>query len=123
MDISGGENVYCAEVENALADHPHITEVAVIGRPDPRWGEVPVAVVVAAAPLRLTDLDEHLADRLARYKHPKALHVVDALPRNPAGKVLKTDLRRRYGTAPTDATNTVESALPAPVADYRRTLP
>jgi fatty-acyl-CoA synthase len=96
MIISGGENIYCAEVENALADHPAIREVAVIGRPDEKWGEVPVAVAVAAADLRLGDLEEFLAARLARYKHPKAVEIVEALPRNAAGKVLKNELRGRF---------------------------
>ena len=106
MIISGGENVYCAEVENALAAHPDIVEVAVIGREDSKWGQVPVAVVVlrssvgAAAPAspEAVDLSDFLAARLARYKHPKAVEVVDALPRNPAGKVLKTELRMRFGS-------------------------
>ncbi|CQD03911.1 long-chain-fatty-acid--CoA ligase [Mycobacterium lentiflavum] len=100
MIISGGENIYCAEVENVLAGHPSIVEVAVIGRVHQKWGEVPVAVAaIAVDSLRLEDLDEFLTERLARYKHPKALEIVDALPRNPAGKVLKTELRVRYGTA------------------------
>ena len=97
MIISGGENIYCAEVENALAAHPAIVEVAVIGRTDDKWGEVPIAVAaVSREDLQLTDLDEFLTERLARYKHPKGLEIVDALPRNPAGKVLKTELRTRY---------------------------
>jgi fatty-acyl-CoA synthase len=98
MIISGGENIYCAEVENVLAGHPAIVEVAVIGRQHDRWGEVPVAVVAVSEPnLRLADLDDFLNERLARYKHPKGLEIVDALPRNPAGKVLKTELRTRFG--------------------------
>jgi fatty-acyl-CoA synthase len=97
MIISGGENIYCAEVENALAGHPAIVEVAVIGRPDAKWGEVPVAVAALHTDLDLGDLDQFLTERLARYKHPKALEIVDALPRNPAGKVLKTELRARFG--------------------------
>ena len=72
-----------------------------IGRPDPKWGEVPVAVVALGAvsdkTIALADLHEFLTERLARYKHPKALEIVDALPRNPAGKVLKTELRARFG--------------------------
>ena len=101
MIISGGENIYCAEVENVLASHPDIVEVAVIGRPHEKWGEVPIAVAAVAASgqedkLSLEDLDEFLGERLARYKHPKGLEIVDALPRNPAGKVLKTELRTRY---------------------------
>jgi fatty-acyl-CoA synthase len=92
-------------VENVLAAHPAIVEVAVIGRPHPKWGEVPVAVVaVSEAELRLEDLGGFLDERLARYKHPKGLEIVDALPRNPAGKVLKTELRIRFGSlADTDA--------------------
>lgn len=98
MIISGGENVYGAEVENVLASHPSIVEVAVIGRADEKWGEVPIAVAaVTKDHLRIEDLGEYLTERLARYKHPKALEVVDALPRNPSGKVLKTELRLRYG--------------------------
>ena len=98
MIISGGENIYCAEVENVLASHPEIVEVAVIGRPHEKWGEVPIAVAaVTQSNLHLEDLDEFLGERLARYKHPKGLEIVDALPRNPAGKVLKTELRTRYG--------------------------
>jgi fatty-acyl-CoA synthase len=118
MIISGGENIYCAEVENALAAHPAIAEVAVIGRHDEKWGEVPVAIAALAAvsdsTLDLGDLDEFLTERLARYKHPKALEIVDALPRNPAGKVLKTELRARFGSAkPIDAS---ESSTPPTVS-------
>ena len=106
MIISGGENVYCAEVENALAAHPAILEVAVIGRPDEQWGEVPVAVVAVGGPgVSLADLTDFLGDRLARYKHPKALEIVDALPRNPAGKVLKTELRGLFGGSDKPVTN------------------
>ena len=103
MIISGGENIYCAEVENVLASHPAILEVAVIGRAHEKWGEVPVAVAALAADapqdLRIEDLAEFLGEKLARYKHPKGLEIVDALPRNPAGKVLKTELRTRYGAS------------------------
>ena len=105
MIISGGENTYCTEVENVLAGYPRIVEVAVVGRADDKWGEVPLAVAaVTDEGLRLEDLAEFLAERLARYKHPKALEIVDALPRNPAGKVLKTELRARFG-----ATDSAES--------------
>ena len=100
MIISGGENIYCAEVENVLAGHPAILEVAVIGRSHEKWGEVPVAVAaVTQQDLSLADLEEFLTERLARYKHPKHLEVVAALPRNPAGKVLKTELRDRFGAS------------------------
>ena len=100
MIISGGENIYCAEVENVLAGHPAILEVAVIGRSHEKWGEVPVAVAAVRQPdLSLADLEEFLTERLARYKHPKHLQVVETLPRNPAGKVLKTELRDRFGAS------------------------
>jgi fatty-acyl-CoA synthase len=116
MIISGGENIYCAEVENVLAGHPQIVEVAVIGRAHDKWGEVPIAVAaVTGGELRLDDLAEFLSERLARYKHPKALEIVDALPRNPAGKVLKTELRVRYGAA--RATETAEAATDSDTAE------
>ncbi|MGW4634603.1 fatty-acid--CoA ligase FadD5 [Nocardia sp. NPDC004415] len=101
MIISGGENIYCAEVENVLFAHPRIREAAVIGRPDEKWGEVPVAVVAVddAEAIELADLAEHLNAHLARYKHPKALVVVEALPRNAGGKVVKHELRARHGAA------------------------
>jgi fatty-acyl-CoA synthase len=114
MIISGGENIYCAEVENVLAGHPAIVEVAVVGRPDERWGEVPVAVAAVHSDLDLGDLDQFLTERLARYKHPKALEIVDALPRNPAGKVLKTELRARFGVA--NVIDAGESSTPPTVS-------
>jgi len=101
MIISGGENIYCAEVENALFEHPQIREAAVIGRADDKWGEVPVAIVAvadaAAGSLTLRDLEPFLNERLARYKHPKELVLVDELPRNASGKVVKPQLRKTYG--------------------------
>lgn len=95
MIISGGENVYCAEVENALAAHPAIADVAVYGRADATWGQVPVAAVVLApgASLTLEELRDWSGDRLARFKQPKALVVMDELPRNAGGKVVKGTLR------------------------------
>lgn len=96
MIITGGENVYCAEVENALAAHPSVLEVAIIGESDEKWGEIPVAVI-APRPGSTVDLDEltvFLDGRLARYKFPKKLVLVEALPRNAGGKVLKTELRQ-----------------------------
>ncbi|TCJ97400.1 fatty-acid--CoA ligase FadD5 [Nocardia alba] len=100
MIISGGENIYCAEVENVLFAHPRIREAAVIGRVDEKWGEVPVAVVAVedADDISLADLEPHLNTHLARYKHPKDLVVVDALPRNAGGKVVKPELRKLYGS-------------------------
>jgi fatty-acyl-CoA synthase len=95
MIISGGENVYPAEVESALYDHPSVAEVAVIGAPDERWGERVVAVVVRkpATDLTLEELRAFGGDRLARYKLPLELRFVDVLPRNTTGKVLKEVLR------------------------------
>lgn len=96
MIISGGENIYCAEVENVLAAHPKIGEVALIGMPDERWGETPLAVIAprtADDPPTPADLDGWCADRLAKYKRPRRIAIVPALPRNPSGKVLKTQLR------------------------------
>ena len=95
MIISGGENIYCAEVENAIASHPAVLEVAVIGRPDERWGQVPVAVVNVApgTELDLAGLQEFLSGRIASYKVPKDLTVIEALPRNAGGKILKGKLR------------------------------
>ena len=99
MIISGGENIYCAEVENVLAGHPAVADVAVIGIPHERWGETPAAIVVAAdpaAPPTLEDLAEFSRDRLASYKKPTALVVLAELPRNASGKVLKHELRARH---------------------------
>ncbi|MCV7382895.1 fatty-acid--CoA ligase FadD5 [Mycolicibacter longobardus] len=100
MIISGGENIYCAEVENVLFEHPMIREAAVIGRADEKWGEVPVAIVTVTAgeaSLTLDDLEPFLNERLARYKHPKELVLVAELPRNASGKVVKPHLRKQYG--------------------------
>jgi fatty-acyl-CoA synthase len=98
MVITGGENVYPAEVESILYEHPAVGEVAVIGLPDERWGEAVVAVAALRpdATLSLDELRDFAGDRLARYKLPIRLEVVDVLPRNPAGKVLKFELRERY---------------------------
>ena len=99
MLISGGENVYPAEIERVLADHPAVAEVAVLGIPHPRWVETPLAAVVAApgAEPSEEELIEHCRERLAGYKKPSAVVFVAELPRNAAGKVLKRTLRERYG--------------------------
>lgn len=99
MYKSGGENVYPAEVERALLEHPSVSEVAVIGIPDAKWGEVGLAVVVPSpgAEVTMATLEEALAGKLARYKFPKALQVVDALLRNVTGKVAKDELRAKFG--------------------------
>jgi len=97
MVISGGENVYPAEVESVLFAHESVAEVAVIGLPDDKWGEAVTAVVAlnAGHELSLEELRAFAADKLAKYKLPLRLHIVDALPRNPAGKVLKFQLREQ----------------------------
>jgi fatty-acyl-CoA synthase len=99
MIITGGENVYCAEVENAVAAHPAVAEVAVIGAPHEHWGETPAAVAVLhpGASLTVDELREWGTGRLARYKLPTVLHIVPSLPRNASGKVMKTVLRRQFG--------------------------
>jgi len=99
MIISGGENIYPAEVENCLYDHPAVAEVAIIGVPDPKWGEVPCAVVAPRKDAELTAeaLVDFTRDKLAPYKQPKRVVFVDELPRNPSGKVLKFQLREQYG--------------------------
>jgi fatty-acyl-CoA synthase/long-chain acyl-CoA synthetase len=99
MIITGGENVYCAEVEDVLAAHPKIGEVALIGVPDTRYGEAPLAVVAPrdpADPPTPAELTAWCRERLAGYKHPREYSVVPALPRNPSGKVLKTRLREEH---------------------------
>ncbi len=92
MIISGGENIYPAEVESVLAAHPAVAEVALVGVPDARWGEVGVAFVVARAPLAEEELLAFARERLARYKVPRHVLLRDALPRTGAGKVDKRAL-------------------------------
>ncbi len=99
MIISGGENIYPAEIENILAAHPEIADVAVIGVPDPKWGEV---VKVVAVKRIAVDLDEagvldFLKDKIASFKMPKLVEFIPMLPRNPSGKILKTELRKMHG--------------------------
>jgi len=95
MIVSGGENIAGSEVERVLYEHAAVVEAAVVGRPDDRWGEVPVAYVVLAPEATVTpdELIEHCREQLAKFKVPKAVTVIDALPRNPSGKVLKRELR------------------------------
>ena len=98
MIISGGENVYSVEVENVVAQHPAVATVAVIGVPDETWGERVHAVVVpaAGATVTLDELRAFCAERIAGYKTPRSMELVDALPLSAAGKVLKRELRRPY---------------------------
>ncbi|MEU4464593.1 long-chain fatty acid--CoA ligase [Streptomyces sp. NPDC024017] len=99
MIISGGENIYPAEIEDQLLAHPDIVECAVIGVPDDKWGEVPRAVVVPreGAVLDSDEVLASLAGRLAKYKIPKSVVVADGLPRTASGKLLKSRVRTRYG--------------------------
>jgi long-chain acyl-CoA synthetase len=102
MIVSGGENIYPVEVEEVLSQHPGVRDVAVIGVPDDRWGETVMALVVVA-PGATVDAEELVAfarERLAGYKLPRSVEFVDELPRSPAGKVLKRELRARYGATP-----------------------
>lgn len=98
MLISGGENVYPTEVEQVLYRHPKVKDVAVIGIPDDKWGEVPMALVVPAdgEELTLEEMVAHCEGNLARFKIPKHLTLLDELPRTATGKVLKRELRKQY---------------------------
>ena len=98
MIISGGENIYSPEIERVLAEHPAVMEVAVIGVPDDRWGEV-VKAVVSLKPDTSATEDELIAycrEHLAHFKCPRSVDVIEALPRNPTGKILKRELRAPY---------------------------
>ena len=102
--ISGGSNIYPREVEEVLLTAPGVAEAAVVGAPDPEWGEVVVAFVVPRPGTRVdeTALDAHCLARIARFKRPKRYVVVDDLPKNNYGKVLKTELRARLAAAAAD---------------------
>ena len=92
MIISGGENIHPLEVEDVLAAHPGVHEVAVVGAPDDRWGQRVAAVVVGTATLE--ELDAHcLASSLARFKRPREYRFVEALPKSASGKILRRELR------------------------------
>ena len=96
MIISGGENIYPAEIEQVLLKHPGIKECAVIGIADEKWGDSVKAVIVPNTGMHLSEEDviDFCQDRLASYKKPKTVQFVDALPRNAAGKILKKALRQ-----------------------------
>jgi acyl-CoA synthetase (AMP-forming)/AMP-acid ligase II len=98
MIVTGGENVYPAEVENALFGHPAIADVAVVGVPDDKWGEAVKAIVVLrpGSSLNQADILDFARQRIAGYKLPKSIDVVDALPRNASGKVLRRELREQF---------------------------
>jgi fatty-acyl-CoA synthase len=95
MVISGGENIYPAEIESVLHEHPAVADAAVVGVPHERWGEVCAAFVVVAGDATEDDLRQYCAERLARFKVPKSFHVVDELPRNSMGKIQKSELKAR----------------------------
>jgi fatty-acyl-CoA synthase len=105
MYISGGENVYPAEVENVIFQLPQVGDVAVIGVPSDRWGEVGKAIIVVKPGAMLTEADvvAHCLSRLAKFKVPQSVDFVEVLPRNAAGKVLKRELRTRFVGADTPA--------------------
>ena len=98
MVVSGGENIYPAEVENVLLSHPAVVDAAVIGVPDEKWGETVKAIVVLAPGEKLDEsaVIEHCRHNLAHYKCPTSVEATDALPRNPSGKILKRELRVPY---------------------------
>jgi fatty-acyl-CoA synthase len=97
--ISGGENIYPAEVEAVLGLHPAVAEVALIGVPDAKWGQTPLALVVPRPGQRptLEDLLTSCTGRLARYKFPRSMVLLDALPRTAAGKIDKEELKKVHG--------------------------
>jgi acyl-CoA synthetase (AMP-forming)/AMP-acid ligase II len=101
MIISGGENVYPRDMEEVLYQHPAVKEVAVIGLPDDYWVERVHAVVACKEGMEATDkeLVAFCRGRLAKYKCPKTLEFMDSLPKNPAGKILKRELREKYRKA------------------------
>ena len=98
MIVSGGENIYPAEIENVLMAHPDIADVAVIGVPSEKWGETVKAIVTPTpeADPAEADLIEYCRERLAHYKCPTSVDRMDVIPRNPSGKILKTELRKPY---------------------------
>jgi len=98
MIISGGENIYPAEVESAICDHPDVAEVAVVGVPDDRWGEAVKAIVVMkqGKQASASDIINFTRERIAGFKTPKSVEFIEALPRNPSGKILRRHLRDPY---------------------------
>jgi acyl-CoA synthetase (AMP-forming)/AMP-acid ligase II len=95
MILTGGENVYPREVEEVLYQHPAVADAAVIGAPDPKWGEKVVAVICRRSDVSGDELIAFCRERIASYKKPRHVVFVDALPRNASGKVLKRELRDR----------------------------
>jgi len=102
MIVSGGENIYCREVEEAVFEHPGVADVAVIGVPDAKWGETVKAVVVLqpGAAVSQAELAAHCRTLIAGYKCPRVVEFVETLPRLPSGKVSKLALREAHRTNP-----------------------
>jgi len=98
MIISGGLNIYPAEIERVIYEHPAVSQCAVIGVPDDRWGEAVKAFVVLQAGRQISDIEiiEFCKKSLASYKKPKSVEFINELPRNPQGKILKKVLREKY---------------------------
>jgi acyl-CoA synthetase (AMP-forming)/AMP-acid ligase II len=107
MIISGGENVYPAEVEDAVYSHPAVEDVAVIGVPDDKWGEAIKAFVVVKDDVEVSadDIIRFARTRIAKFKCPKTIDFIDTLPRNPSGKILRRELREPYWKDKTRAVN------------------
>jgi fatty-acyl-CoA synthase len=97
MYISGGENVYPAEIENVIYQLPQVGEVAIIGVPDDRWGEVGQAIIVIKPEQTLDEqtVFKHCSDKLAKFKQPQSVRFIDEIPHNATGKVLKRVLRQQ----------------------------
>jgi acyl-CoA synthetase (AMP-forming)/AMP-acid ligase II len=98
MVVSGGENIYPVEVENAIAHHPSVADVAVIGVPDDKFGEALLAFVVLKpdAQLDVDTMVDFCRERIAGYKIPRRLEIIEEMPRNPSGKILKKELRKPF---------------------------
>ena len=107
MIVSGGENVYPAEIENVLMGHPAVADAAVIGVPSEKWGETVTAIVVDAPDSIAGDAEliAYCRERLAHFKCPSSIDRLEALPRNPSGKILKTELREPYWKGQTRRVN------------------
>ena len=105
--ISGGANIYPREVEDVLHLHPAIAEACVFGVPDPKWGESVAAAVVASAPVGPDELIEHCRAHIASFKKPTRIEIVDALPKNAYGKVLRRELRERFAADATSGSDPV----------------
>lgn len=99
--VSGGENISSLEVESVLMQHPAVSDVAVIGSPDEKWGEVVVALIVASSNIDTSEIGDFSRKHLSGFKLPKKILFTDSIPRNAGGKILKNQLRKMYaGSSP-----------------------